>query len=313
MDNTSQLRPLSIGDLLDTAFRLYRAHFLTFVGIVAAAQIPLLILQTLLDMLLGQRAVAQLSRFVRGATSAPLDSVLRYYTFLFGVYLLQVLLAQSLSTAAVARVVAGRAHGDTSSIRGAYQMPRIMVARLVGAAGVRGLMGAVLAAPLLVGYILLLLASANRDIVRLALVMLFCVIALLIIVPVAVLVLLRFMFTTQAIVLEGLGVTSALRRSWRLFGAGFWRTIGSVLLMLLLWGALYLVPSAICYVVLRIIFPDSVGSYTTRQPIQMLVSYTAQILATPFAYIGYTLIYFDLRARAEGYDIEVMARQAALI
>jgi signal transduction histidine kinase len=191
-------------------------------------------------------------------------------------------------------------------------MPRIMVARLIGAAGLRGLMGVALAAPLLAGYILFLLASANHDIVRLIALMLFCSIALLIIVPVAVLVLLRFLFTTQAIVLEGLGVIGALRRSWRLFGTSLGRAIGIVLLMLLLWGALYLAPPVICYVVLQMLFPDPVGSYATRQPIQMLVSYIALILATPFAYIGYTLIYFDLRARAEGYDIELLAQQAAL-
>jgi len=38
MDITARLRPMNIGDMFDAAFRLYRAHFLTFIGIV----VPLL-------------------------------------------------------------------------------------------------------------------------------------------------------------------------------------------------------------------------------------------------------------------------------
>ncbi|MCB0018864.1 MAG: hypothetical protein KDE09_13825 [Anaerolineales bacterium] len=39
------LQPLSLGQLLDRAFRLYRQHFLSFVGIIAIVQIPAIALQ----------------------------------------------------------------------------------------------------------------------------------------------------------------------------------------------------------------------------------------------------------------------------
>jgi hypothetical protein len=42
---TSRLRPLGIGQLLDQAIRLYRRNFLKFIGIVAVAQIPFIVLQ----------------------------------------------------------------------------------------------------------------------------------------------------------------------------------------------------------------------------------------------------------------------------
>ena len=39
------LQPLTVGQLLDRSFRLYRRHFLTFVGIAAAVQIPYALIQ----------------------------------------------------------------------------------------------------------------------------------------------------------------------------------------------------------------------------------------------------------------------------
>ena len=45
MKSTPRLRPMSIGDMLDAAFRLYRQHFLTFIGIVALLQVPMAMLQ----------------------------------------------------------------------------------------------------------------------------------------------------------------------------------------------------------------------------------------------------------------------------
>ena len=45
-----QLRPMSLSDMLDAAFRLYRKHFLTFVGIVALLLVPMAILQFLVQL-----------------------------------------------------------------------------------------------------------------------------------------------------------------------------------------------------------------------------------------------------------------------
>ena len=46
---TLRLRPMGVGDLLDTAFRLYRRHFLLFVGIVSVIYVPLTLVRTALE------------------------------------------------------------------------------------------------------------------------------------------------------------------------------------------------------------------------------------------------------------------------
>jgi len=42
---TTQLRPLSLSELLDRTFQLYRQYFMLFVGIVALPQLVLLAAQ----------------------------------------------------------------------------------------------------------------------------------------------------------------------------------------------------------------------------------------------------------------------------
>ena len=83
MNTAPQLRPMSLGDLFDTAFRLYREHFVTFVGIVALLQVPLAIVQFMIQVLVSipalrawMRASAQLQLALRhtGAAYAPRQS-----------------------------------------------------------------------------------------------------------------------------------------------------------------------------------------------------------------------------------------------
>jgi len=44
------LRPLSLGEILDQAIRLYRHNFLFLVGIIALAEIPFLLVQVALSL-----------------------------------------------------------------------------------------------------------------------------------------------------------------------------------------------------------------------------------------------------------------------
>ena len=46
-----QLRPRSVGELLDQAIRLYRQNFLKFIGIVAVVQIPIGLLQLVASLI----------------------------------------------------------------------------------------------------------------------------------------------------------------------------------------------------------------------------------------------------------------------
>jgi hypothetical protein len=55
------LRPLRLGELLDRAIRLYRANFLTFIGIIAVVYVPLMVLQTAASTLLSSSMLSDFS------------------------------------------------------------------------------------------------------------------------------------------------------------------------------------------------------------------------------------------------------------
>jgi hypothetical protein len=84
-----ELRPLSVGELLDTAFRLYRRHFWLFVGVVALVQAPLALVRAVYDI-----SLSPLERLQ--STTENSGDFLRVYTSLNDYYadFWQVLLIQ---------------------------------------------------------------------------------------------------------------------------------------------------------------------------------------------------------------------------
>lgn len=124
-----------------------------------------------------------------------------------------------------------------------------------------------------------------------------------------------FAFAAQVVVMEGLGPIDAMNRSKDLGSNSFGRVLGLLLLMfailLVVWfinnilnqvfQPLEVVPtSSGPRIVLR-----SYGLYVTAQIVNFLLSVAAQ----SYMAICVTLMYFDLRIRKEGFDLELAARQ----
>jgi hypothetical protein len=54
---------------------------------------------------------------------------------------------------------------------------------------------------------------------------------------------------------------------------------------------------------------DPIRHYVRNQIITTIIQQIGLILALPLQLAIYTLLYYDLRVRKEGYDIEVLAQQ----
>src|SRR5688500_18351570 len=111
MESTPRLRPMSISDMLDAAFRLYRQHFLTFIGIVALLQVPMAIIQfaaQLPYLQALQRFTARPPRLAPGASPLdifPFAQLLPYYALILGLSILHYLLVYNLMTGALANAI----------------------------------------------------------------------------------------------------------------------------------------------------------------------------------------------------------------
>ena len=117
-------------------------------------------------------------------------------------------------------------------------------------------------------------------------------------IPLFFFVLVSFFFFGQAIILERLGPVDALKRSFELVTGSRWRVfwIGVVYVMLIL--ALLLG----AFIVVAIV--------TGVNPVAgEMVANVLEIFLFPIMPIGATLVYFDLRVRKEGYNLDMMAAE----
>ncbi|HEV8197090.1 MAG TPA: hypothetical protein VGP87_10650, partial [Gemmatimonadales bacterium] len=98
--------------------------------------------------------------------------------------------------------------------------------------------------------------------------------------------------------------TQAMGRSWELT-KGF---RGKVLLTMICVGLMFMVPTITVSVIWGIL-----GASTGRVMVigtEVLTSLLT-ILINPFFYVVLTVLYYDLRVRKEGFDLELLATQMA--
>ncbi len=106
----------------------------------------------------------------------------------------------------------------------------------------------------------------------------------------------RYVNITAAVMLEQRGISGAIRRSTELVRGHVWRTAGVVLIM----GVLYMVAFLTSWAVFLMIVRD-VNLSANVAGVLVLALY-------PFLGAMLMLLYYDLRIRREGYDLELMAR-----
>lgn len=321
---------MSIGDMFDTAFKLYRQHFLTFVGIVALLQIPMVILRYLLEYVVGHQAaldvlqISQRASIFRPGGPAPLPpnalpwrSLAIYYAITFGIAIIQGLLIQSLLTGALANAIARTYHGQETSILAAYRLGWRRYLALVASALLQFLIAMVvlgLFAGCAFGVAIAIartLSGARAIALAGVIGALSMIVALVLFVLVLALFFIRFILTTQAIVLEGRGPISGLGRSWRLIRGSFWRSLAIGVLVALLSYIISLFPALLVSSGLGMFSQGDAAAVLRDQAVGTLVAQVGSIFAAPLLFSIYTLLYYDLRIRKEGYDLELMAQQAA--
>jgi hypothetical protein len=279
------LRPLRIGELLDRAIRLYRANFLTFIGIVAVMYVPLTILQILSSALLGRSITASPEQIFSSAS---------YWIGMGSTFLLiflQVFLVQGIAMGALARAVADNNLGKKTGILDAYREIGSSWISLVGALLFLGVV--------LIGIFLWWLVPCIGWITGLG--MLFYMTAVV------------NQLVPPVVVLEDQTATGSVRRAWSLARRRFWPVLGYALLLGLFSLIVVNGPATIVNIVLTQVF-RSLGSTSTFMALSSVVSglltLVFSLLYFPLQMTAFTLVYFDLRVRTEGFDIALQALQA---
>jgi hypothetical protein len=271
------LRPRSIGEVLDAAFKLLTSNFRPLVTLSAVILLPLVLLQSLAAARLGSTSLFELAA---GNTAVDPEAALAEVSRIFGISLLlslAALVATAVVQAGSIRLFAHRYQGEPSDWQeslefGVRRLPRVLIAGFLTGVG--------------------------------ALVGLLCCVA-----P-GVWLYTSWWVTIPALVTEGLGPVESMRRSFQLVKTRFWPVLAVALLAFLLNLALQqVIGSVVSLAVLTPSFLSDSPSLGMPLAVSTFAGGLVTLVTVPFLAAVATVQYFDLRVRAEGYDLEVMARE----
>jgi hypothetical protein len=293
------LRPLSLGELFDRAFMLYRRHFKLFVGITAVPGVFALLL-TLLQQAFTSAAVPPPGDGVDPVASV--DNVLTVLSLLaammvaFVVYWVVYMIALGATTFAVSEMYMGRlvtiagVYGRIRSRILALVLLLLLIALRLGATAFVGAVCVAIitviggGAPLIAGLLVLLIAL--------------CLFALVVVLS------LRYSLSIPALVIEELGPSDSIRRSIELTAG----RLGRVFLMVLC-ATLVAYAALVLFQGPFLAAAMIAGLQTTRgfwlNVLGGLFGTIGTTLTTPFMIVGLALIYYDARIREEALDLDL--------
>ncbi len=190
-----QLHPMTIGELLDRAIKLYQANWKLMLGIASFVVVPALLLQSFLT-----RSIA--TPFFRRPSQPPTESeFLVAFITSMGFLLINLFFIYPFLTAAFARATIDVYLGESPTISNVYRFALRRIGSIL-------LVGSLIALAVMGGMILLVVPA-----------FIFAV---------------RFAFSSTAVVAEELRGREAMRRSWRLVKGSSWKVFGTLLLSWLL-------------------------------------------------------------------------------
>ena len=273
------LRPRGVGALLDSAVALYRRNFFLYVGIVALMQVPVSLVLTLANIVLLDPSTLQAQPRSPLFSSDPSPAALQSYNEAAAAWISDLLSRSliilgigvvgavliNLATAALAWTIAEGYLGRTPTIRAAYQAARPRLGSLTGAILVVSLLSLLIFLP-----------------------------------PLFLWIFISWTFVSQVIMLEGRTLSDALRRSWELVRGSWWRVFGAYVLLTLI-SFIITLPASLVTAGLGFVGANWAVQNVGSQFITLLFT----VLFVPVRLAGMTLLYFDLRVRQEGFDLQM--------
>jgi hypothetical protein len=272
------LRPLSLGEILDRTFSLYRRHFFLFLGITAIPHLLILAMnlaQTLLTKMPDVAAQPPAEQWQSAASSGLMAFGVVGLIVGVVIYLVAYLFAQGGTVFAVSELYLGR----TTSIGASLRRMRGQLGSLFGVITLNGL--ATLGA------------------------------TLFFVIP-GIYVACRLIVCVPAALLEDLGPRSSLERSFKLTKGFAGRALIIFFLYLILFYAaalLFMFP----FLFAAGISAKDPGMARVWLAVSQVGNFLAAILVGPFLTIATAVFYYDLRVRKEAFDLQLMMNPSGSI
>jgi hypothetical protein len=245
-----------LGDILSVAFEVYKANAAKLIQIVAIVVIPLTFVMALLTQVAFKQHCD--AKTLSDLTSNCVGSFGRSLLIGALTYFIAVAI-QQLLIGALTRGAAGALIGRDVDVSASYQYAFSRLGPLIGLALLVALVVGV-------GFILLFVPG--------------------------VIFLVFLAVSVPAFIIEGLGVTDSMSRSWKLVSGSWWHTLAVIFVAAVIAGVINAILTAI-------------GGHTFFGV--WILSAIAQIITAPFVALVSVVLYVDLRARHESLNATTLA------
>ena len=265
-----RLRPLSLGEILDVSIKICLARWRTLLKAVLVVVVPVQIVGTIVN---ADYTVDSLN-FGTDSGQTPEETFEQFNQYLGGLAIATVLqgLAVLLATAACLRAIAQAYLGEETDWRSSLAYAWRLLPSLL-------LLTLLYALGLMLAFVLLILPGIWLYV--------------------------AWAFATPALLVEGLRGRKALGRSFQLVKGRWWRTFGVLLVGFIL--------AAIVSTVVQAVFLIGIVVGEDNDALVLVLSAIAGTVGlavtTPFQAALLTVVYFDLRVRKEGFDLELLAQE----
>lgn len=286
------IRPLTLAEILDRAFRIYRQNFLKLLGIYAIPFIPIMLIQTGSTAYLTSNMIQDPTSFLEDANLMGLGVATIAASLLLG--LISFVLISGFATTAFTRAVSNAITGKSISILDSY--------RTISRPALTMLLALLLIGILIFGMIIWTVVPIVGWLSGPGIVFFIVLIVNPLLAPV--------------IVLENQGVIASLRRAWDLGRSRFWWLMGFAIVLALLGqlivtGPIYLL-SGVLQSILGALPSLSMETQLALSNVASgLASMVLTLLYTPLQLTMFTVVYFDLRVRNEGLDLALQLAPAS--
>ena len=269
MGRAPELRALGVGEILDVSIKVYLKHFLTFVKIAAFVVIPV----GILNLLVVISTLPEGTIAVDGQLRFPSDAGIG--EFLAGSVITAILgaIAGLLATGATFKALA---EAYLSHPPSAGESLRYAARRLHSLLWLTILFSLVVA----IGTLLLIIPGIYLGV------------SLAVVIP--------------ALMLENLKGGKALRRSYGLVRGRWWPTFGVVILG---WFLIPAIVGGIIGFAFQVALVATVDSPTAVVGLSTLGQVLSSVFTTALQAAVIVVLYFDLRVRKEGFDLQLLAER----
>ncbi|HLX00382.1 MAG TPA: hypothetical protein VKR82_17210 [Candidatus Acidoferrales bacterium] len=311
---TAELKPMSLSEILDRTFTLYRNNFWLFCGLMALPEVANALISIIYFATVGSKMMIA----PRPNPQNPFEALAGMQSALGGALVLLFFHAIFYSTAlgAVTLAVSEIYLGRTTSIRASYSS---VIRRMPGLFGLilvllmllfvfvfAGVIAGLIPAAVLAGALTAVSSRAGAPGVLVGVLVVVLVLVLMLSgVVLGIWLMMRFAVSIPAFMLERLGVFDSMGRSGSLTKGFRWRIFVSVVVMYVVVYAVQLL-FGMPFVVMTM---ARVGKGVLPLWLQAGTAVSAAVagtLAGPLLMITIALIYYDVRIRKEAFDLEAM-------